>query len=92
MDNHFGKYKFKSGNIPFTLFGKFDDKTDVLFKDSTDNFKTNYEILHKTKFERNVEAFYDDLIKSPSQCSRGNNFYIFNQTLTFSVLLVIFLL
>lgn len=72
MDVHFGKYKFKSGNIPFTLFGKFDDKTDVLFKDSTDNFLTNYEIIHKSKFERNLEDFYERLQRKPPQCSMAN--------------------
>lgn len=73
MDVHFGKYKFKSGNIPFTLFGKFDDKTDVLFKDSTDNLKTDYEIVQKTKFDRNLEEFYDRLLLTPAQCSNGIN-------------------
>lgn len=89
MDIHFGKFKFRSGNIPFTLFGKFDDKTDVLFKDSTDNFKTDFEIRNMTKFERNVEEFYDEILKHPfSQCSIGNNFSAINSMILIAVLLV----
>lgn len=59
MDNHFGKEKFRSGNIPFTMFGPFDQKSNVLFKDATDGLKTKYEILHISKFERNLESFVD---------------------------------
>lgn len=72
MDVHFGKYKFKSGNIPFTLFGKFDDKTDVLFRDSTDNLKTFYEIVHKSKFDKSLEMFYERLKLDNQVCSKGN--------------------
>lgn len=89
MDIHFGKFKFRSGNIPFTLFGKFDDKTDVLFKDSTDNFKTDFEIRNMTKFERNVEEFYDGILKNPlPQCSMGNNFSSLNSMILIAVLVV----
>jgi hypothetical protein len=58
MNNHFGKYKYRSGNIPFTLFGPFDEKRNVLFKDTTDDFKTNYEIRNYAKFDNNLEVFY----------------------------------
>jgi hypothetical protein len=68
MDIHFGKYKFKSGNIPFTLFGPFDQKTNVLFKDATDEFKTNYE-MQATTFDRNLEVFYSELNAKPQYCS-----------------------
>lgn len=89
MDVHFGKYKFKSGNIPFTLFGKFDDKTDVLFKDSTDNLITNYEIFHKAKFEKNLEEFHDRLQRNPPVCSLGN--YLNRLSLIFLCVSVLFL-
>lgn len=89
MDIHFGKFKFRSGNIPFTLFGKFDDKTDVLFKDATDNFKTDFEIRNMTKFDGNVEEFYDDILKQPPpQCSMGSNFCSLNSMILIAVLLV----
>ncbi len=79
MDAHFGKYKFKSGNIPFTLFGTFDDKTNVLFKDTTDSLKTEFEIVHKSKFERNSEEFYKKIrFQDPVECSLGNNLRKFN--------------
>lgn len=63
MDNHFGKQKFKSGNIPFTMFGPFDQKMNVLFKDSTDSLKTKYELSKISNFERSLESFYDERLR-----------------------------
>lgn len=59
MDNHFGKEKFRSGNIPFTMFGPFDQKSNILFRDNTDGLKTKYEFMKISNFERNLEGFYD---------------------------------
>jgi hypothetical protein len=74
MDYYFGKYRFRSGNIPFTLFGPFDQKTDVLFKDSTDGFKTEYEIVNHAKFDRSIETFYSQIFnENPEQCSSARS-------------------
>lgn len=78
MDQHFGKFKFRSGNIPFTIFGPFDQKTDVLFKDTTDSFKTSYEIANNTKFERNIESFYTTLLNDNSQYCSNSAHYLIN--------------
>lgn len=67
MDNHFGKHKYRSGNIPFTLFGPFDQKQNVLFKDSTDGLKTKFEFTRITNFERNLESYFE--LSSELQCN-----------------------
>lgn len=70
MDKHFGKQeKFRSGNIPFTMFGPFDQKSNVLFKDATDNLKTKFEFKSVSNFERNLESFYDDVFEGNQHCS-----------------------
>lgn len=82
MDYHFGKYKFRSGNIPFTIFGPFDQKQNVLFKDTTDGFKTPLEAEKYTKFERSLETFYRKYQAADMQfCQNSSsivklNFYI----------------
>lgn len=88
MDNHFGKQKFKSGNIPFTMFGPFDQKTNVLFKDATDSLKTKYELSKISNFERNLENFYDELLKDEHQyCNSSQSHY--KSSLTFLVTFVL---
>jgi hypothetical protein len=88
MDNHFGKQKFRSGNIPFTMFGPFDQKADILFKDSTDGLRTNYEFTKVVKFDRNLEDFFNG-IADTTYCSdssrRQRNFSL----LTLSAMVVI---
>lgn len=69
MDNHFGKQKYRSGNIPFTMFGPFDQKANILFKDATDSLKTKYEFTRITNFERNLENYFDSLLQSEPLCS-----------------------
>lgn len=69
MDNHFGKQKFRSGNIPFTMFGPFDQKSNVLFKDTTDNLKTKYEFNKVSNFERNLEDFYEAVLEGRQHCT-----------------------
>lgn len=73
MDNHFGKRKFRSGNIPFTMFGPFDQKTNVLFKDSTDGLKTKYEFTKISNFERNLEGHLDSVLDKTQYCNSSNN-------------------
>jgi hypothetical protein len=72
MDNHFGKQKFRSGNIPFTLFGPFDQKSNVLFKDSTDGLKTKYE-MSKATFERGLENYFDSLKENYQYCESSSS-------------------
>lgn len=70
MDNHFGKQKFRSGNIPFTMFGPFDQKADILFKDTTDGLRTKFEFTQVVKFDRNLEDFFDGIADTTEQyCS-----------------------
>ncbi|CRK98392.1 CLUMA_CG011751, isoform A [Clunio marinus] len=72
MDNHFGKHKFRSGNIPFTLYGPFDQKNNVIFRDATDMLKTNFE-FKKTSFERNSEDYFDSLIENNQYCNKSGS-------------------
>lgn len=72
MDNHFGKQKFRSGNIPFTLFGPFDQKSNVLFMDSTDGLKTKFEFNKIKVFGRNLEDHLDSVQQSHQICSLSN--------------------
>lgn len=87
MDNHFGKEKFRSGNIPFTMFGPFDQKSNVLFRDTTDGLKTSYEFMKVTKFERNLESFMD--IATNQYCS---NFAAHNKLSAVSLVSAVFIL
>lgn len=75
MDNHFGKKKFRSGNIPFTMFGPFDQKQNVLFKDSTDGLKTKFEFMKVSNFQRNVENYLEQLANSQQQCSASSSIH-----------------
>ena len=76
MDNHFGKQKFRSGNIPFTLFGPFDQKSNVLFKDATDGLKTNYEFNKIKVFKRNLEEHIDNVLQSDQLCNYSSHLKI----------------
>lgn len=69
MDNHFGKHKYRSGNIPFTMYGLFDQKQNVLFKDSTDGLKTKFEFTRISNFERNLEAHLDSELSNELYCN-----------------------
>lgn len=69
MDNHFGKHKYRSGNIPFTLFGLFDQKPNVLFKDSTEKLLTKYEFTRISNFERNLEVYLESAPSIELQCN-----------------------
>ena len=71
IDNIFGK-NYKSNVIPFTLFGEFDRKKNVIFRDSTDSLKTSYELNHKVKFERNQEEAYAVYFSNNKQNCHNN--------------------
>lgn len=91
MDNHFGKQKFRSGNIPFTLFGPFDQKSNVLFKDSTDGLKTKYEFNKIQVFGKNLEDLIDNILQNDRLCSASNQPHASKITATlFSTLSIIF--
>lgn len=64
MDAHFGKRNFRSGNIPFTLFGPFDRQHNVLFRDASDSFATKFDVGQKRTHDRNLEDHIDELIKN----------------------------
>lgn len=59
MDKLFGKH-YKAHTIPFTLFGPFDKKNNVIFRDSTDSLKSKND-LSKVKLERNLEEIYESM-------------------------------
>jgi hypothetical protein len=73
MDYHFGKKKFRSGNIPFTMFGEFDQKKNILFKDKTDLLKTKYELMKVTNFPRNIENYLEYLLNNFQQCTNSSS-------------------
>lgn len=85
MDNHFGKKKFRSGNIPFTMFGPFDQKTNVLFKDNTDSLKTTYELMKVSNFPRNLESFLENLVNQ--QCNDSSSVH---QSIVYVISTVLF--
>lgn len=92
MDNHFGKKKFRSGNIPFTMFGEFDQKANVLFKDSTDGLKTKYELMKISNFERNLEGHFDNVLETVQYCNSSHNlhpsrFFVYS---LFTMLIVVY--
>ena len=60
MDKLFGKH-YKAHTIPFTLFGPFDKKNNVLFRDTTDSLKSKNE-LAKVKLEKNLEEIYENML------------------------------
>ncbi|KAL7037648.1 hypothetical protein ACKWTF_009312 [Chironomus riparius] len=89
MDYNFGKHKFRSGNIPFTMFGPFDKKENVLFKDATDGFRTPKEIKNYVKFDKNLEKFYSKLQSDDLKyCSHASSLFKFNYTLAFLMFII----
>ncbi|KAK5650025.1 hypothetical protein RI129_001054 [Pyrocoelia pectoralis] len=80
MDNLFGK-NFKSLTTPFTLFGLFDGKPNVLFHDITNKLRD----IPKLKNTDTMKKEYDDMLDKFGECVSGgstpltvtNNVYIF---------------
>lgn len=56
MDRLFGK-QYKSQSAPFTLFGPFDKRSNVMFRDVTDGLRGITELV-KDKIPRNLEDTY----------------------------------
>lgn len=77
MDMHFGKRTFRSGNIPFTLYGQFDRQRDVIFRDSTDSLATKFEIVKKRPYDLNLEDHIADLVRNEEKlnCQSNATFY-----------------
>lgn len=93
MDYNFGKHKFRSGNIPFTMFGPFDKKKNVLFQDVTDGFRTPKEIKNYVKFDKSLEKFYSKLQSDDLQyCSHASSLFKFNYSLAFLIVIIYTLL
>ncbi|XP_030554066.1 transferrin [Drosophila novamexicana] len=57
MDHLFGK-KYKSETRPFSLYGIFDKRNDILFKDSTDALLSAHELL-RDNAKRSMEHVYE---------------------------------
>lgn len=89
MDYHFGKKKFRSGNIPFTMFGPFDQKPNVLFRDKTDLLKTKYELMKVTYFPRNIENYLEYLIGNNQQCKNSST--TLHKSAIYTLITVLFL-
>lgn len=90
MDNHFGKQKFRSGNIPFTMFGLFDQKSNILFKDSTDGLKTKFEFI-KSSFERNLENFFENIVDEHQYCNHSPSLHYKSSSLTVLTFILVIL-
>jgi hypothetical protein len=58
MDRIFGT-QYLGHTIPFSLYGPFDNKNNVIFRDTTDSLKTNQELKRNPRFERNLQEFYE---------------------------------
>lgn len=61
MDQLFGK-QYKSHTIPFSMFGPFDRKNNVIFRDTTDGLRGRIE-LEKDKFPRLMEQSFTETAK-----------------------------
>ena len=86
MDYHFGKRNFRSGNIPFTMFGQFDQKQNILFHSKTDKLKTKYELRKVENFPRSIENYLEYLLNSNQQCfNKSSSFHNSN----ISVILIV---
>ncbi|EDW72577.1 uncharacterized protein Dwil_GK20628 [Drosophila willistoni] len=57
MDQLFGR-KYKSETRPFTLYGLFDKKNDIMFRDNTDGL-VGLQDLHRDDAKRLMEHIYD---------------------------------
>ncbi|XP_055715738.1 transferrin [Phlebotomus papatasi] len=70
MDRLFGK-TFSTKTQTFTLFGPFDKKNDVLFKDATDGLRGSVDIL-KDRADRSLETTYKKY--AHAKCLFGGSF------------------
>lgn len=67
MEKLFGKH-YKSHTIPFTLFGPFDQKNNIMFRDQTDELRLFSE-LQNDKFPRLMESAYSVYSKEMCSCA-----------------------
>lgn len=72
MEMHFGKQKFRSGNVPFRLFAPFDNRNNILFHDSTDEILTKSNFINR-KIDRNLEKYLNDIIKNYQKLNCNNS-------------------
>lgn len=89
MDRLFGK-DFKAHTLPFTMFGPFDKKKNVIFHDNTENLKNVRDLL-KDNAPRFMENGYTKYSLEPkaSEVSSSNRNY---PTLIFSILFLYIIL
>lgn len=57
MDNMFGK-NYKSHTLPFTMYGPFDKRNNIMFRDNTEGLKSLNELKHD-QMPRLLEKIYD---------------------------------
>ncbi|XP_059621354.1 transferrin [Phlebotomus argentipes] len=76
MDRLFGK-TFSTKTQTFTLFGPFDKKNNVLFRDATDGLRGSVDIL-KDRAERSLETVFSQYSHAKCIASAGVSFSVSN--------------
>lgn len=69
LDQTFGK-SFKSPTTPFTMYGPFDRKHNVIFQDRTKYLKT-YSDLSESRLSYNFDVIAKDI--QPSNCTENSS-------------------
>lgn len=82
MDKIFGK-EYQGHTIPFSMYGPFDNKNNIIFRDSTDSLKTRQELRKNPKFDRNLEDFYESY--DSEKCKVSSSISIISSTLLISL-------
>lgn len=70
MDQLFGK-QYKSHTIPFSMFGPFDRRNNVIFRDTTDGLRGIIE-LEKDKFPRLIERPFTEYANARCEVNIGS--------------------
>jgi hypothetical protein len=86
MDRLFGK-QVKSQTIPFTMFGPFDRRTNVMFRDTTDGLRGMSE-LKRDKMFRDLEQTYVNFIsrQCKPQSGSANGLFIIKSMILVSII------
>lgn len=88
FDQAFGK-SFKSPTTPFTMYGPFDRKHNIIFQDRTKYLKTLNE-LSETRLMYNYEVFAKDF--QPSNCTENSSAQLHCFSLVMLVLVTLLIL
>lgn len=84
MDKSFGK-NYQGHTLPFTMYGPFDNKNNIIFRDGTDSLKTNHELKKHPRFDRNLDLFYESY--DPKECVLSSTPELISSTILVSVCL-----